>query len=156
MDCRSNPSAETRLNLEKAKAAPHSRVGAVPDTKLRQLDQVSEMPKHVHSLWNSPAGFLVPRCRGSLLVTTTKWPVEFGSLSSPTGGEGWGEEAHSTRRRSPRSFLAGRGRKRFPVVVATCSRRRAGSRETHESKYSHHLPKTEEHAGPHSARLHAG
>ena len=56
------------------------------------------------------------------LVTTTRRPEEIGSLSSPTGGEGWGEEAHSTGCPSPRSFLAGRGRRRFPVLVTRCAR----------------------------------
>src|SRR5439155_21551298 len=62
---------------------------------------------------------------GAHLVTTTKRPEEIGSLSSPTGGEGWGEEAHSTGYPSPRSFLAGRGRRRFPVVVTRCAPNRA-------------------------------
>src|SRR2546422_3581807 len=67
----------------------------------------------------------LPEAAGAHLVTTTKRPEEIGSLSSPTGGEGWGEEAHSTGypspHPSPRSFLAGRGRRRFPVVGTRCA-----------------------------------
>jgi hypothetical protein len=60
---------------------------------------------------------------GAYLNTTTTRPVF--SLSSRRGGEGWGEEANfiecPSPRPSPRSFLAGRGR-RFLVVASGCAR----------------------------------
>src|SRR5216117_2689338 len=56
-----------------------------------------------------------------LLDTTSAWPELMLSLSSPKGGEGWGEEATLIECPSPRSCLAGRGRK-FLVVVSKCTR----------------------------------
>jgi len=58
------------------------------------------------------------------LDTPTTRPEEGFSLSSPKGGEGRGEEANllecPSPRPSPRSFLAGRGRK-FLVVISRCA-----------------------------------
>ena len=58
--------------------------------------------------------------RAHLLGTTTIREEDVYSLSSLTGGEGWGEEADFIEYPSPRSFLAGRGRE-FLVVVSRCA-----------------------------------
>ena len=69
--------------------------------------------------------FLPPSAFGAHLDTTTTRPAEVFSLSSRTGGEGWGEEVNfiecPSPRPSPHSFLAGRGR-RFLVVASRCAR----------------------------------
>ncbi len=66
--------------------------------------------------------FALTSVRWAHLDTTTIREEDVYSFSSPTGGEGWGEEADFIDYPSPRSFLAGRGRK-FLVVVSRCARR---------------------------------
>jgi len=45
--------------------------------------------------------FIEPRVGGAHLATTTIQEEDVYSLSSPTGGEGWGEEADSIEYPSP-------------------------------------------------------
>src|SRR6266705_1806048 len=59
------------------------------------------------------------------IAVSRVWKFFFLFLSSRTGGEGWREETNfiecRSPRPSPRSFLAGRGR-RFLVVASRCAR----------------------------------
>src|SRR6266545_5797188 len=48
LDCRSNTSLETRLNIERAKAASFPSPGVVPNPKARLLDQVREVVRVKH------------------------------------------------------------------------------------------------------------
>src|ERR1041385_8848004 len=68
---------------------------------------------------------ITTRMGGAHRDSTVTRPEEAFSLSSSRGGEGRGEEANSIEcpspRPSPRSFLAGRGRK-ILVVVSRCAR----------------------------------
>src|SRR6266545_4402044 len=48
LDCRSNTSVETRLNIERAKAASFPSPGVVPNPKARLLDQVREVLRLKH------------------------------------------------------------------------------------------------------------